>query len=210
MVRARGLGRWRRCAALSLAVHLATKLFAMRKRGRKSRRRDPNAVCARCDTMTRRLLELAGALRLTALFCGARLDVLREVYSRRLLRRPTTGKPEMEAEPPPRPARVQRWGADTGPDCILRRLRAAQCAVLSAAHASVRARSRRRPGGARRASTTRRECRAAAPRLVGRSARRLPAPRRVSTYARWLAARSCPRRRRSRHRARAERLAATA
>ena len=52
--------------------------------------------------------------------------------------------------------------------------------------------------------------RAAAPRLVGRSARRLPAPRRVSTYARWLAARSCPRRRRSRHRARAERLAATA
>ena len=86
-----------------MAVHLATKLLAMRKRGRKSRKRDPNVVGARCGTMTPRLLAFAGALRLTALFCGARLDVLREVYASRLLRLPTTGKPEMDAEPPPRP-----------------------------------------------------------------------------------------------------------
>ena len=49
VVRARGLGRWHRWAALSLAVHLATKLFAMRKPGRKSRRRDPNAFGAVCN-----------------------------------------------------------------------------------------------------------------------------------------------------------------
>ena len=32
-----------------MAVHLATKLFAMRKPGRKSRRRDPNAFGAVCN-----------------------------------------------------------------------------------------------------------------------------------------------------------------
>ena len=82
VVRARGLGRWHRWAALSLAVHLATKLFAMRKPGRKSRRRDPNAfgaVCNNSGVERVALLALRCLLALTRASCSA------------------------EAEPPPRP-----------------------------------------------------------------------------------------------------------
>ena len=72
----------RRRAALSLAVHLATKLFAMRKPGRKSRRRDPNAfgaVCNNSGVERVALLALRCLLALTRASCSA------------------------EAEPPPRP-----------------------------------------------------------------------------------------------------------